>query len=181
MGKMTAKRQTGLTLIELMVTISVASILLVLAVPGFQHVSAKMQRSAAVTGITGGIYFARSEAVKRGVTLTLCASDDGASCKSGADPEWSTGWILFEDADQDRLVDAGEEILRTRTFEDPQYSLSGDVNLAEGIVFTTSGFPQTGGQLAYAETGGSPSCSGTLDLNVVGRVKVDFDHDHCAW
>lgn len=181
MGKMTAKQQTGLTLIELMVTISVASILLVLAVPGFQQVSAKMQRSAAVTGITGGIYYARSEAVKRGVVLTLCASDDGASCKSGADPEWNTGWILFEDADQDRLVDAGEEILRTRTFDAPRYSLSADVNLAEGIVFTASGFPQSGGQLAYVESGNAANCSGTLGLNVVGRVKVDFDHDYCTW
>jgi type IV fimbrial biogenesis protein FimT len=119
--------------------------------------------------------------VKRGVVLTLCASDNGTSCKSGADPEWNTGWILFEDADQDKVVDAGEEILRTRAIDGPNYSLSGDANIAQGIIFTASGFPQTGGQLAYAETGGSPSCSGTLDLNVVGRVKVDFNHEHCTW
>ncbi len=177
----TTLRQSGLTLIELMVTISIAAIVLTLSVPGFQSVSAKMQRSAAVTSVTGSIYYARSEAMKRGVVLTLCASDGGTDCRSGSPPDWNAGWILFEDADQDRQVDSGEEILRARSVENPLYSLTGDSNLAQGITFATTGFPKTSGQLSYTETGAASPCIGALALNVVGRVKVSFNHDHCSW
>ncbi len=174
-------RQAGLTLIELMVTISIAAILLAVAAPGFQHVSSKVKRSAAVTGVMGSIYFTRSEALKRGIVLTLCASENGTSCRSGDDPEWNVGWIVFEDADEDKQVDAGEEVLRVYSFDNPGYSLSGDGSLAKGIVFGAGGFPRVAGQLAYVESGVSSPCTGSLALNVVGRITVNFNHDHCTW
>jgi type IV fimbrial biogenesis protein FimT len=39
---------------------------------------------------------ARSEAVKEGSTVTICASSNGTSCSASTNG-WSSGWIVFSD------------------------------------------------------------------------------------
>ena len=43
--------------------------------------------------------------VHSGNSVVVCASDDGTNCKADADNpnDWSTGWLMFVDCDDDRL------------------------------------------------------------------------------
>ena len=56
----------GVTLIELMITLSVAAILLSLAIPSFQQIAATNRVAGLTNELTAALNLARSEAIKRG-------------------------------------------------------------------------------------------------------------------
>ncbi|WP_019591516.1 GspH/FimT family pseudopilin [Thioalkalivibrio sp. ALE20] len=72
-----SRNATGFTLIELMVTIAVAAILLTVAVPGFQSLVQNNRATTAANQLSTAFNFARSEAVTRGVEVSVCPVDAG--------------------------------------------------------------------------------------------------------
>jgi type IV fimbrial biogenesis protein FimT len=102
----------GLTLIELMTTLSVVAILGTLAVPGFSNLLADAERTTTVNNFFHAIFLARSESIKRGQVVSLCKSNDAQTCVNRA-PEWSGGWIVFINSDRDELPerDVDETVL----------------------------------------------------------------------
>lgn len=82
-----------------MVTIVVVSILVTVVMPGFSTLVQRNSMAAGVNGFIGGVQIARSEAVNRGATVTLQATD-----ASAAGNEWGPGWTVR---------DTGNNVLRT--------------------------------------------------------------------
>jgi type IV fimbrial biogenesis protein FimT len=101
MGRRISSAQ-GFTLVELIVAISIAAILLAIAVPSYNSSQLNSQLRASANDLIASINLARSEAIKRGVTVTLCASSDGESCGG----EWHDGWLVLREADPLNAVDA---------------------------------------------------------------------------
>lgn len=105
------KRQRGFTLLELMITVSVAAILLALGVPGMQDFIRNNRRAAEVNNLVTALHTARSESVSRNQRVGICPSTDGINC--AASTTWETGWIVYVDADGDGTRDtADEDLLR---------------------------------------------------------------------
>lgn len=78
-------KYTGLTLIELMVTLAVVSVLLAFGVPQFKSITANSRLTSAINTLTGDLAFARTEAIKRGVDITV----------TGSIADWATsGWTV---------------------------------------------------------------------------------------
>ncbi len=98
------KTSHGLTLIELMVTLAVFAIITVLAFPGFKLYQQNSNRVSQINDLVAVFNMARSEAVKRGLAVTVCASADQATCSNIND--WTTGWIVFIDDNQNGAVEA---------------------------------------------------------------------------
>src|SRR3569832_2509448 len=69
----------GFTLIELLVTLAIAVILLTVAVPNYQMFVANSRMASQANEVVGALSLARSEAVKRGTQVSVCASSDGAT------------------------------------------------------------------------------------------------------
>lgn len=107
---MTKLRSTtkGFTLIELMVTLSVAAILLGLAAPSFNEIIKNTRLTTEINGLSASLNLARSESIKRSLTVTVCKSNNRTSCGGN----WQDGWIVFEDIDDDGVVDSGETLIR---------------------------------------------------------------------
>lgn len=82
----------GLTLIELMTALGIAAILMAVAIPSFRNASLGSRLSASANNLLASVQLARSEAIKRNVAVTLCASADGATCAGGGG--WEQGWVV---------------------------------------------------------------------------------------
>ncbi|MDX1654708.1 MAG: GspH/FimT family pseudopilin [Candidatus Competibacteraceae bacterium] len=94
-------QQTGLTLIELTVTLAVMVTLVGTATPGFRSLLENNHLTAQANALHADLLYARAEAVRRAATVRVVARDG----------DWSQGWNvvnpnLAEDH-PDRLIKAG--------------------------------------------------------------------------
>ncbi len=108
--------ESGFTLIELMVTLSVLVVLMALAVPSFQSMMASSNVTTTTNDLMATLAQARSNAVRRGARVTVCKSANGTQCTTSGD--WEQGWIMFNDDDHSGAsanVDSGETV----TFASP--------------------------------------------------------------
>ena len=85
----------GLTLIELVVTLAVASVLLGIGVPSFQKLQRSMRAASAIHLVTTALATARISAVTRRMPVSVCPSLDGERCHGTT--AWENGWIVFAD------------------------------------------------------------------------------------
>lgn len=131
------KKNTGFTLVELMVTLLVAGILAALAVPRFRSMLARRQVESAVHALMSDFSFARSEAIKRGHSVTICRRGSGtgatAACAT-TQGSWHDGWLVFSDRNDDGNRSTTEAVLRE------QGPLSGIASVAAQQVGGTERF-----------------------------------------
>ena len=124
--------QSGVTLIEMLVTLAVAAILLAAAVPSFTSLVQNNRAAAQVNDLVVAMHTARGEAIKRGFPVTLCASANQNSCSGGAN--WSGGWIVFQDGA------ATGDPQSPQAADDPRwvrvwYPLEGQSSLSGGVSY----------------------------------------------
>jgi len=86
-------RIRGFTLIELMVTLTVMTILLVLAVPSITTTIHRNEVSSASNALIADLTYARAEAIDRGTDVSICPSSTGTSCTDGT--AYETGWLVY--------------------------------------------------------------------------------------
>jgi type IV fimbrial biogenesis protein FimT len=82
----------GFTLFDLMIAVSVAGVILSVGVPNFVGFMNNNRAVSDTNDLVTSLNLGRSEAIRRGSTVTLCSSTDGATCSTNND--WSTGWIV---------------------------------------------------------------------------------------
>jgi type IV fimbrial biogenesis protein FimT len=90
---------SGFTLIELMVTVAMAAGVLTFGVPFFQSAVESVRLNTAASTFNAASNLARSEAVKRGTRVAICAGSNG-TCGTN----WKAGWIVFADLDRDCAI-----------------------------------------------------------------------------
>ena len=106
------RRESGFTLLELMVTLAILAIVLSVGVPSYRGMIMDNRMASQANLFATSIKLARSNAVKYQRNATVCSSSnfDAAvpTCSSNAD--WSNGWIVWVDKDRDTTPDANEII-----------------------------------------------------------------------
>ncbi len=105
------RRHAAFTLYELLITVSIVSILATLSVPSFRLVR-DQNMVTQINELLADIYLARSEAIKTGIQTLVCKSANGQSCSM--DTNWHEGWLVFIDSNGNHRRDPGERILRVR-------------------------------------------------------------------
>ncbi len=106
----------GFSLVELVVTLSIAALLVGFAAPGFENLVRENRRDTALYGLMGDLQFARSEAIKRSARVSVCArsSVDADACSTSITSPWHGGWLVFVDdgATPGEYESADETLLR---------------------------------------------------------------------
>jgi type IV fimbrial biogenesis protein FimT len=104
------RNSRGFNLLELMIAITVVGILLGLSVPTYRQFTRSNTATAAQNDLVTSFNYARSEALRRNRSVSVCSSTDGATC--GDDTAWTSGWIAFSDRGTAGLVDGTDEVLQ---------------------------------------------------------------------
>lgn len=151
------KRVTGLTLIELMMTLAILVVLATLAGPSFTAMFANNRISSATNDLIADLARARNEAVRRGGIVTVCASSDATTCNTTA-PDWGKGRLVIIGASVTSV--SATDILR-------RSSVSSQLTITPAS-FTTTGY------LSYNAEGAVTSTNdGTFTIcqsGFIGRV-----------
>lgn len=108
------QKQLGFTAIELMVVVSIVAVLAALAAPSFAPTIERFRVRQAVEEMTATLYFARSEAIKRGGNITVIKTDLSSDCPQATSAtEWGCGWRVFVDTNNNGTQQSGEETIQT--------------------------------------------------------------------
>ncbi len=102
------RQPNGFTLPELLVTLTVVSILSIGATSGMTSFIQENRMVAEINRFVTVLQLARNESVKQARRIVLCPSADGENC--GSSREWNSGWILFQSDDRER--DADEPLIQ---------------------------------------------------------------------
>lgn len=104
-------RKRGFSLLELLLTITIAALILGLGLPSFGKLAARARQGVAIDALFHAVHLARKESITRRQVVSLCPSFDGRQCTPGKD--WSGGFLIFENRDRDEPphVDGGEPVL----------------------------------------------------------------------
>ena len=102
------KKALGYTLLELVIVVALVGIVFSIAIPSMRVFTQNDRLVTNINLMVGHLAYARSEAVKRSQQVSVCVSNDSASCTGG---DWEDGWIIYIDADGDSAFSGGEEIL----------------------------------------------------------------------
>lgn len=91
-----------------MITLAIAAILAALAVPSFSDIIKNSRLTTQINGLAASLNLARSESIKRAITVTLCKSNNQTTCGGN----WQDGWLVYEDINGNGAVDADDTIIR---------------------------------------------------------------------
>lgn len=88
-------RQQGFTLLELVITMTIAAILLVIGVSSYKYITTSNRMAGEINSLLGDMQFARAEGIKEGQTVTICAANSTDTGCSGSANAWNAGWLVF--------------------------------------------------------------------------------------
>lgn len=133
------KHTRGFTLIELVVTMAIAAVLMMVAVPNFVNFQRNSQLTSLTNSLVASIYAARGEAMKTGFNAFVVPTANGS--------DWTTGWIVFVDNNGDDAFSAADDTLvQTQPALESYFTASGTGSSGETpayIMFSGSGYSKT--------------------------------------
>ncbi|NOQ77117.1 MAG: prepilin-type N-terminal cleavage/methylation domain-containing protein [Methylococcaceae bacterium] len=172
------KNTRGFTLLELMITLSIAIVLTTIAIPSFMSLIRDSRMTANANDLLTTLNYARSEAITRNVQVTIKNKGEDKT-------EWAEGWTVFVDYDGNGDCDDGcdatnageDELLKTHASFHNGYTLVSGDNVEEWLAYKPTGLSKGSGGLS---TNSFKLChdedtdsARKIVLNNVGRAKVE--------
>ena len=112
---MVNKKWSGaFTLLEVLITISLAAIFLSLALPSFSQLLKRQKADSTIQQLATTIRYARSEAIRLGKIITICFRNERNECQADGHKDW----IVFIDEDGRGVWQPGKRILRKTKITD---------------------------------------------------------------
>ena len=161
------RRNSGFTLVELIVTLAIASILFGFAAPNFQEMILNNRIRSDTDELASILILARSEAVKRKTNVRICRRNTSQTCLAN-NWKWSNGFLMWVDLDDDGTFDGGDELLKDIQ-PSPNisiYAKKGNVDIGE-VAYTPRGT-----SFGYNTSGtADQSSSTTIDFRICDAAR----------
>ena len=170
-------KQAAFTLLESLISLMIISIALTMALPNLSSILHRNRMDALITEFSSALYLARSESIKRGVTVTLCRSADGQRCMSKANsPEgWQQGWLVFADGNADANMEGDDRLIRVYRNPSDTFTLIGNTYVDTKIHYLPTGrIHVLGGTIRVCAKDRS-DVGKNIVLIATGRFRIDTD------
>ncbi len=136
---------TGFTLLELIIVVTIGGILLAIAVPSFDSMIRNNRLTAYANDLVTAMNLARSEAIKRGSSVTVRKVDASSCTATGTN--WEDGWDVFTDVNGNGICNGGaggDTLIKTYVALNSPYTLRGrnnvtGIDIRNFVTFTPNG------------------------------------------
>ena len=166
----------GFTLIEIMIVLVVFATLLSAGLPLMRGQLANNRLQAESSRFLGAINLARSEAVMRNIPVSLCPSSMAVTGVPECAGIYAEGWIVFANADRDKVVDADDdEVLRVFEGLPPGFQLtnrSGTRDASRLISYLPNGSSHSPRTFLFCPPQHTLVESLSIVVNIVGRARL---------
>lgn len=167
-------KESGLTLIELLIVLTIISISLFSIAPSFSSMMDQIRGYQALQSFRTTLILARSEAIKRNRMVRICPSDNGVTCNESL--YWQNGWIIYV---------AGNSIYRQENDEILHRSLSLKRLIIrkngneKTVLFKPNGGIGLGRSFSLCSDNGEQLMR-RIVLSRTGRIRLDNDQVDCT-
>lgn len=168
-------RSLGLTLIELLLTVTILAVLAAVAAPPLSEFVDRYRSEAKARELFDIIILMRTKAFGEGQAYTLCPSANSNDCGGN----WTDGALLFMDANRNgkREVEEPVERVFSRLRSSASLQWKG-FNYRGYLQFRPNGRTASqSGYFAYCPPDRSPGKGWTIVLNATGRPYFGLDSD----
>ncbi|MDO8298340.1 GspH/FimT family pseudopilin [Lacisediminimonas sp.] len=158
---MQTRQSRGFTLVELMVTLAIFAVLVGVAAPSFNAIMVGPRLGSFANALSASATLARSEAIKRNTSVTLCASADGAACAASGD--WEQGWIVL----------AGTTVVERQQALTANYRAQDTLAGSRSLSFQSSGAGSTQAAIKFCQATPAPGMQEkVVSISATGRTSV---------
>lgn len=160
------KHQSGITLLEVIITVTILAIIAAIGVPNFRSFIENNQVRASTNDLSAALYLARSEAIKTRSTVSVCAKAAAQnSCDQSNNADWNNGWLVVRNNNVIRAWDNRSASLNI-------INANGHVRLA----FSSNGRVANASNFTVDSTGGKATTR-EISISQTGRVRVEVKDD----
>ncbi len=164
------KQQKGVTLIELMITVSIVAIILAFVSPSIQSILINNKIVAEINETSSLIQYARHHAIDEQAQVVVCPSKDYSACSS----DWNDPKIVFIDDDNNAIRGATEDLLVTTGATSGTSLMTNSTNI---IMFAGTGEADLATEILLCHKDGKAEYARSLSVSLQGRVKMSTDSD----
>lgn len=188
------RRDTGFTLVELIIALAILAIVAVGVVPAIGDIMTRNRSATLTNEFLAALNYARSEAVTRTRPVTMCRIDSTAGqctqanigtgkcvCVTGGADEstngWEDGWMTFVDRQRTASVNTlqGDELLQMQPPLGGGFTIRGASNsiVKDFIRFEPNGtaIDVSNARIAICAAG-TDSTEGSLRMNTARRITI---------
>ncbi|MFC4701857.1 GspH/FimT family pseudopilin [Glaciecola siphonariae] len=166
------KRQRGVTLLEMLITLAIAAIILTLVAPNIQSILTRNKITAEINEMSGLLQFARFTAIDEQTNTIVCPTSDFLACTN----DWDSPKMVFiddnangtrDDADEPLLL-SSQSISATNTMTSSENS----------IVFFDSGAASAAAEITICPNSNDATFARALLVSLQGRTRVAVDNNN---
>lgn len=157
-----APGSAGFTVMELIIVMALMAILAAVGAPSLMSTLRNNESITQVNDFIAALHLARSTAVTQRKPVTVCASNDGATCTGTTN--WASGYIVLN----------GANVIRAHTVFDGGPTFQ---DAASAHTFTFNGYGEASSALQFTHTpanctAGAGTSKRTVSVEVTGRVNT---------
>lgn len=162
------RKQLGVTLTEMMITVAIVAIVLTTVAPGVNSIFIQNRIIAEINELSGVIQFARHTAIDQQTDTIVCPTQNFSTCTTN----WNHAKMVFPDLDSDGSRGANEELLVAT-------SIIAGVNIMSGpagsIMFIPSGGAMINATILHCHKTRDAKQARALMITLQGRVRMSTD------